>query len=332
MAGARLIPVPDRINALPDPISPLETKAARCDLAAMQELLERMAARVRRHTDGLRLETPVPRLGLGVSSQSSTPVSTVYEPMICLVLQGAKQVMIGDRVLRYDAASCFVTSLELPATGCVMEASDAQPYVVTSLALERTVLSDLLAQLPSAPPTPPAAGFGVAPVTSELLDAWDQLLALLDTPADIPILGPAREREVLYRLLQGNHGPMLRQVGREDSRLSRIRRAIECIRRQFDQPLPTGDLAGIAGMSIPSFHRHFKAVTGMSPLQYQKTLRLQAARRLLATSHDAARTAFAVGYESASQFSREYARQFGAPPSRDAARMNGIPDEVLGSI
>ncbi|WP_236711395.1 AraC family transcriptional regulator [Novosphingobium barchaimii] len=332
MAGARLIPVPDRINALPDPISPLETRAARCDLAAMQELLERMAARVRRHTDGLRLKTPVPRLGLGVSSQSSTPVSTVYEPMICLVLQGAKQVMIGNRVLRYDAASCFVTSLELPATGCVMEASEAQPYVVTSLALDRAVLSDLLAQLPSAPPTPPAAGFGVAPVTRELLDAWDQLLALLDTPADIPILGPAREREVLYRLLQGNHGPMLRQVGREDSRLSRIRRAIERIRRQFDQPLPIGDLAGIAGMSVPSFHRHFKAITGMSPLQYQKTLRLQAARRLLATSHDAARTAFAVGYESASQFSREYARQFGAPPSRDAARMSGVPDEALGSI
>ncbi|KMS51148.1 AraC family transcriptional regulator [Novosphingobium barchaimii LL02] len=298
----------------------------------MQELLERMAARVRRHTDGLRLKTPVPRLGLGVSSQSSTPVSTVYEPMICLVLQGAKQVMIGNRVLRYDAASCFVTSLELPATGCVMEASEAQPYVVTSLALDRAVLSDLLAQLPSAPPTPPAAGFGVAPVTRELLDAWDQLLALLDTPADIPILGPAREREVLYRLLQGNHGPMLRQVGREDSRLSRIRRAIERIRRQFDQPLPIGDLAGIAGMSVPSFHRHFKAITGMSPLQYQKTLRLQAARRLLATSHDAARTAFAVGYESASQFSREYARQFGAPPSRDAARMSGVPDEALGSI
>lgn len=167
----------------------------------------------------------------------------------------------------------------------------------------------------------------MAPVTVELLEAWDHLLALLDNPADIPFLAAAREREVLYRLLQGAHGPILRQVGREDSQLSRVRRAIAWIRRNFDQPLRTEALAGVAGMSVSSFHRHFKAATAMSPLQYQKTLRLQAARRLLTTNTDAARAAYAVGYESASQFSREYARLFGAPPGRDAERLRSAAYE-----
>ncbi|WP_442679215.1 AraC family transcriptional regulator N-terminal domain-containing protein [Sphingomonas sp. ASY06-1R] len=296
----------------------------------MQDLLDRMCRRVRHHTDGMQLETAIPRVAIGVSDVSHVPVASVYEPMICMVLQGAKQVMIGDQLLRYDAASCFVASLELPATGCVIEASRDAPYVVTALALDRNALSDLLADLPAASSAAaPSTGFGVAPVTPLLLEAWDQLLALLDTPADIPFLAPAREREILYRLLQSGHGPMLRQIARDDSRLSRIRRVIDWIRRHFDQALPVGMLADIAGMSIPSFHRHFKAATAMSPLQYQKTLRLQAARRMLATSTDAAKAAYAVGYESASQFSREYARLFGAPPSRDSvARQAGSPEPV----
>jgi AraC-like DNA-binding protein len=298
----------------------------------MQETLDRMSRRVQRHTDGIEFQTPIPHVGFGVSMVDSVPVATVYEPMVCMVLQGAKQVMIGDQLLRYDAASCFIASIELPATGCVMEASRERPYVVASLALDRDTLSALLADLPAAPAEPPSAGFGVAPVTLPLIEAWDQLLALLDTPADIPFLAPAREREILYRLLQSGHGAMLRQIARADSRLSQIRRAIDWIRRNFDQALPVPALAEIAGMSVPSFHRHFKAVTAMSPLQYQKTLRLQAARRLLITSTDAAKAAYAVGYESASQFSREYARFFGAPPSRDGARLHMASADALGSI
>jgi len=298
----------------------------------MQETLDRMSRRVQRHTDGIEFQTPIPHVGFGVSMVDSVPVATVYEPMVCMVLQGAKQVMIGDQLLRYDAASCFIASIELPATGCVMEASRERPYVVASLALDRDTLSALLADLPAAPAEPPSAGFGVAPVTLPLIEAWDQLLALLDTPADIPFLAPAREREILYRLLQSGHGAMLRQIARADSRLSQIRRSIDWIRRNFDQALPVPALAQIAGMSVPSFHRHFKAVTAMSPLQYQKTLRLQAARRLLITSTDAAKAAYAVGYESASQFSREYARFFGAPPSRDGARLHMASADALGSI
>ena len=298
----------------------------------MQDLLDRMARRLTLHSDGIHLETLLPRVGFAISRANSTPASSIYEPMLCLVLQGAKQVLIGDRVLRYDAASCFVASLELPAIGCVIEASADAPYVVASLKLDRQALAGLLADLPPAPATELVAGFGVAPVTRPLLEAWDNLLALLETPEDIPFLAPAREREVLYRLLQGAHGPMLRQVAREDSRLSQVRSAIGWIRDHFDRALRVEALAEIAGMSVPSFHRHFKAATAMSPLQYQKTLRLQAARRLLTTNADAGRAAYAVGYESASQFSREYARAFGAPPSRDAERLRGAPVEIAGAI
>ena len=298
----------------------------------MQDLLDRMCRRVLRHTDGMRLRTPLPRVGLGVAREHSAPTTVLYEPMICVVLRGAKRVLIGDRVLHYGPANCFVASLDLPATGCVIEATGHDPYVVASLALDRDTLMALLADLPHAPPAEPATGFGVAPVTVELLEAWDHLLALLDAPDDIPFLAPAREREVLYRLLQGAHGPMLRQIGREDSRLSQVRRALEWIRRNFDQTLRTETLAEIAGMSVPSFHRHFRAATAMSPLQYQKALRLQAARRLLTANAEAARAAYAVGYESASQFSRDYARFFGAPPSHDARRLRTPTHDGTGAI
>jgi transcriptional regulator GlxA family with amidase domain len=210
-----------------------------------------------------------------------------------------------------------------------VEASRSRPYVVTSLALDRNTLASLLVDLPPDPIGPPSAGFGVGRVTPELLEAWNRLLALLETPGDVPFLAAAREREVLYRLLQGEHGPMLRQVAREDSRLSQVRRAMELIRRNYDRKLPTEELAAVAGMSIPSFHRHFRAATAMSPLQYQKTLRLQAARRMLATSTEAARAGYAVGYESASQFSREYTRAFGTPPMRDSARLGAAQENAL---
>lgn len=294
----------------------------------MQDLLDAMCARVLRHTDGMRLETTVPRVGIGVSARAGAPVQTVYEPMACLVLQGAKQVLIGDRVLRYDASNCFVASLELPSTGCVIEAAGDAPYVVTSLLLDRALLAELLADLPATAPAPPMPAFGVAPVTPALLEAWGRLLELLDAPGEVPVLAALREREVLYRLLQGAHGPMLRQVAREDSRMSQVRRAIEWIRRHFDRPIRTETLAGIAAMSVPTFHRHFRAATAMSPLQYQKALRLQAARRLLATSGEAGRAAYAVGYESASQFSRDYARAFGTPPARDAERLRGVEGSI----
>ena len=280
-----------------------------------------MCGRVLRHSgDEAIAGTPLPGVQFGIARQSHQTAMTLDQPMACLVLRGAKEVTIGDRVLRYDPASCFVASLDLPAAGCVIEACADEPYVVASLALNSDLLSELLADLPPAPEAMPSAGFGVAPVTEALLEAWDHLLALLDRPADIAYLARSREREVLYQFLQGAHGPMLRQVAREDSRLAQVRRALLWIRDHYDETIRTETLADRAGMSVPTFPRHFKAVTAMSPLQYQKALRLPAARRMLASSGDATRVAYAVGYESPSQFSREYARLFGAPPLRDAAR------------
>jgi AraC-like DNA-binding protein len=230
--------------------------------------------------------------------------------------------MIGDRMLRYDPASYFVASLELPVSSQIIEASEQRPYVCVSMALDRDVIATLLPDVP-ARPEGRTAGFAVSPVTPQLLDPWCRLLALLDNPGDAQVLAPMLEREILFRLLQGPQGGVLRQIARADSRVSQVRAAIGWIRAHFSETLRIEALAAFAGMSPASFHRHFKAATEMSPLQYQKMLRLQEARRLLVTSADAARTAYSVGYESASQFSREYARMFGASPSRDAERLRG---------
>lgn len=293
----------------------------------MEEQLAILRAQVAAHLDGHQSDTIVPGVALGFATEPSMAVATVYEPMVCLVLQGAKQVMIGDQVLRYDPACCFVASLEIPATGRIIEATPEKPFVAASLVLERDMLAELIADMPPAEDGH-TAGFAVSAVTRELLMAWTQLFALLEAPGDVAVLAPLRKREIYYRLLQGAQGGVLRQLVRSDSRLSQVRRAVDWIRTHYDEALRVEALAGLAGMSVPSFHRHFKAATAMSPLQYQKTLRLQTARRLMIIEADAGRAAHAVGYESASQFSREYARMFGAPPARDAERLRGAGREV----
>jgi len=258
---------------------------------------------------------------------TSSPTPGLFTPMLVVVLQGAKQLMIGDRVLRYDTASYFVASLDLPVSGCVIEATPAEPYVAVSLSLDCDALAGLLAELPERPAADPS-GFAVSAVTPELLDAWSRLLRLLDTPEDIAVLAPMLEREIHYRLLQGPQGSLLRQAARADSRLSQVRHAIGWLKSHYDRPMRIEALADLAGMSPASFHRHFRAATAMSPLQYQKSLRLQEARRLLIANTDASRAGYAVGYESASQFSREYARMFGAPPARDAVRLRTTEELV----
>jgi AraC-like DNA-binding protein len=286
----------------------------------MHEQLTAMCALVERHADANRRETIVPRMSIHLGRAPTRPAPTLYQPMLCLVLQGAKQVMIGDRLLRYDPAGYFIASVELPVTGCVLEASPEQPYLAVTLALDRHVLAEFMSDVPVMPEGQ-TTGFAVSAVTPQLLGSFQRLLELLDAPDDVPVLAPLIEREILYRLLKGEQGGVLRQIARADSRLSQVRQAIGWIRTHYDAPLRIDALAELAGMSTASFHRHFKAATAMSPLQYQKMLRLQQARRLLVVNADAQRTAFIVGYESASQFSREYARMFGNPPGRDALRL-----------
>jgi AraC-like DNA-binding protein len=286
----------------------------------MQDQLKHLQSIAGRHAKPGRIPTAIPRVLLGLVSEPTQPAPIMFQPMMCLVLRGAKEVTIGNRRLRYDPASYFIATLDLPASGCILRASHDEPYLSATLNLDRRTLAELIADVP-VPDAENASSFGVSPVTPALLDAWLRFLQLLDAPDDIAVLAPLIEREILYRLLAGPQGHVLRQVVSSDARLARVHQAVNWIRTHFDEPMRIDRLAKIAGMSAASFHRHFKAVTAMSPLQYQKLLRLQQARRLLVANEDAARAGYAVGYESASQFSREYARLFGAPPARDALRL-----------
>jgi AraC-like DNA-binding protein len=293
----------------------------------MNDLLEQMSRRVLRHARENHTVTPIPRLAIGYT-RDTRPMFAPVGPGVCLVLQGGKQMLVGSKRLHYSAGACFASVIELPTTLSVWEMKGEQPYIGTGLALDHTLAAALIAELPEEAPRSGAMAFNVGPVSRDVLEAWDHLLALLDQPADIAILAAARERELLYRLLQSPHGPLLRQIARDEGKLAQVRRAIAWMRAHFDESFLIEKVAGIAGMSVPSFNRHFRAATSTSPLQYQKTLRLQAARRLLASDVDATRTAYAVGYESPSQFSREYARLFGRAPKQDAAQLR----EHIGSV
>ncbi|AZO32716.1 MULTISPECIES: AraC family transcriptional regulator [unclassified Mesorhizobium] len=285
----------------------------------MNQALQELIAIASRHAHGRRTRTAVPHVTIGRSELPTPPLPELCQPTALFVLQGAKSVLIGDRTLRYGAGSCFVYAVETPATSQLIEASAARPYLAIAFALDIEVIATLLID------HRPAAGgdsFATYPADDELLDAWRRMLRLLDRPDEIPVLAPMLEREIAFRLLQGPQGAKLRQLARADGRLSQIRRATQWIRAHYNEPIDVTELAALAHMSSAAFHRHFKAATAMSPIQYQKQVRLLEARHLLiAQPGNAARVAFTVGYESASQFSREYARQFGLPPARDAARL-----------
>ncbi len=285
--------------------------------------LRRLAASARNQPT----DTGIPRVAMVQGKIPEHALSAVYEPMINLILRGGKTMTVGGRTLHYDPATYFVMTVELPAVGAVHPDAAGAPYLAVALSLDADVLGRLLEDVPDAGPARGDAlssgtSFSVAQVTPALMDAWVRMLGLMARPQDIPALAPAYEREILYRVLQGPHGPMLRAIATPGSTLGRVRGAIQWIRAHYAEPLRIADLAERAAMSESAFHRHFKAATALSPLQYQKQVRLLRARQLL-TAHAASVTAAAgdVGYESATQFSREYARAFGLPPSRDAARI-----------
>ena len=280
-----------------------------------------MRDRVLHHAVGITTVTAITDLSLGVLHEPLIPETAFSEPMLCIVLQGVKQVMVGNKLLQYDQTKCFASAIELPATGCVLEADAKRPYVAAGLTLDPITLSSLVIDLPHAEEPTSANGFGVAKVSRELLEAFDSLLALLDRPNDIAALSGGRKREVLYELLRGEHGSMLRQSIRAETQASAIRRVIRMMRVQLDEVLSNDRLAAYANMSLPTFYRQFKALTGSSPLQYLKLIRLHEARKKLAADASATRAAYSVGYESPSQFSREYHRMFGISPALDAARM-----------
>jgi AraC-like DNA-binding protein len=287
------------------------------------ESLNSLRALIARHCPDGRRDTALPRVALMSTTRISTPVPMVYEPRLSLVVQGAKRVELGELSLEYDAGRFLLVSIDVPVCSAVSEASEEKPFQAFSLKLDPAALAGMLLEFPpSAKPQPPVAGIATHPLTADLIAPIVRLLSLLDTPTDIAALAPLIEREILYRLIRGGQGEMLRQIAQANSRLNQIGRAIAWIRGNYAQPLRIDALAGLAAMSPSSLHRHFKAVTALSPLQYQKRIRLLEARRLLlASQRDAASISFAVGYESPSQFSREYHRLFGAPPIQDQNRM-----------
>jgi AraC-like DNA-binding protein len=245
----------------------------------------------------------------------------VYEPMLHLVLQGSKSLSIGDQILRFEPATYFLVPVDVPALGQIASEKPGAPYLALSLNLDPDVIGAMLAEIGTAILAQPDAGFSVSAATPELIDACLRLMRLIDRPGEAAVLAPMIEREILFRLLQGPQGGVLRQIARPDSRLSQVRRAIKWIGEHYAEPMRIEALAAMSGMSVAAFYRHFRAMTAMTPIQYQKRLRLLKARRLLLFEpRDAAAIAFTVGYESPSQFSREYARMFGLPPVRDMAR------------
>lgn len=253
---------------------------------------------------------------------------TLYAPSVCFVASGRKRVELGHVSYVYDAATFLAASVDLPVTGSVIEATTAKPFLCVRLDIDTPMLRDLMFDGVAGPPPTTAAPVGLmlGRATAELIDAVVRLLRLLDTPADIPALAPLAEREILYRLLAGPGSGMMRHIASADSRLSQIGKAIARLRTSYREMFTVEGLAREIGMSASAFHRHFKAVTTMSPLQFRNALRLQEARRMMvAEGVDAATAGFAVGFESPSQFSRDYARFFGASPRRDVRTLREDP-------
>jgi AraC-like DNA-binding protein len=277
------------------------------------------------------LMTAIPGFLLSRRSAPTQPKSTMYEPSICLVAQGAKRVLLGDDTYVYDVHHSLITSLDLPTVVQVIQASREKPCLSLVLKLDLREIAQLMVDSNLPPPRAQESsrGMATAEVTLPLLTAFQRLIDLLDEPKDIPILAPIIQREIFYRLLVGGQGARLRQMASARSHSHQIAQAIEWLKSHYTLPLRIDDLAARVHMSTSAFHHHFRRLTAMSPLQFQKWLRLNEARRLMLTEHfNAATAAFRVGYESPSQFSREYRRFFEEPPMRDIATLRQVADSA----
>ncbi len=270
--------------------------------------------------------TSIPALSILRADAVQPHVYSLHRPSCCFLLQGKKEVCVGSTLFQYRAGEFLFSSVDLPLTGAILEASSKRPYLCLVLAIDASSVFELSALVAPSAPTPSgsARAIFVGQRDAQMTDAFVRLARCLAAPTDAEVLAPGIIREITYRLLSGPYRDAVRDVGIAGSQTQRIARVIERLKRDYDKELTTAELAALAGMSVSSFHQHFKQVTTLSPLQYQKQLRLQEARRLLlAQDANAAEVGFRVGYESPSQFSREYARLFGAPPISDVKRVRG---------
>ncbi|MGB8648661.1 MAG: AraC family transcriptional regulator [Anaerolineae bacterium] len=284
------------------------------------ELAERIARAIPQ--DG-KVE-PLKGLHLHRASSPTELVHGVTNPAFCVVAQGRKEILLGNKRYQYDPAHYLLTTVELPVVSQVIEASQKRPYLSIRLDLDPSLVGSVMVEAGHSSPKNPtdAMAIDVSPLEASLLDAVVRLGRLLDSPAEARFLAPLITREIVYRLLMGEQGDRLRHIAVMGGYTPSITQAIERLRKNFDQPLKIESIAQEIGMSVSGFHHHFKAVTAMSPLQFQKQLRLQEARRLLlGEGLDAASAAYRVGYDDASHFNREYKRLFGLPPRRDVERL-----------
>ena len=298
---------------------PAALTAARLD-AGQQEL----AARIQHALRGDGSVEALPGLLLHRSSAPGEPLHSVYDPRFCVIAQGSKEVFLGSEHYLYDAARYLIVTADLPIVSHVLEASPACPYLSLSLKLDPALVSSVMMEAGNAALQQRASvrAVNVSALDADLLDAVVRLVRLVDAPAEARFMAPLITRELVYRLLHGEQRDRLRYIAVQNGHVHHIARAIEWFRREFDQPLPIERVAQELGMSVSSFHHHFKAATAMSPLQFQKRLRLQEARRLMVgEALDATSAAYRVGYSDASHFSREYKSLFGAPPMRDVQRL-----------
>ncbi len=295
-----------------------------------EELVERMSRAIT--ADG---ETqPIHGVRLARSSKIREPVYGVSEPTFCVIAQGSKEVYLGEKRHQYDPYSYLLATAELPIVSRLLEASPAQPYLGLRLHLDAALVGAVMVEIGQLPPrsSGDVKAIEVSPLDSSLLDATLRLVRLLDSPTEARLLLPLITREIIYRLLMGEQGHRLRRMTVLGGHTHRIAQAVEKICREYSQPLHIEEMARQVGMSVSAFHHHFKAVTALTPLQFQKQLRLQEARRLMiGEALDAATAGYRVGYDDASHFTREYKRLFGVPPMRDVERLREAA-EISASV
>lgn len=270
--------------------------------------------------DQIKFDTPIKGLSFHRSETPTEPVSYMFSPHFCLIAQGAKHIILDTENYIYDAQSYVVSSVDLPLVSKIIKASKEEPYLGLTLELDLSEIAKIISEinLPNPSSKTGYRGIGVCKLSDQLLDAIERLVVLLENPSDIAVLAPVIKKEIYYRLLLEGQGYRLQQILSRGTQTNKISNAIDWLKNNFDKPFYTMDLANNVGMSESSFHHHFKALTALSPLQYQKRLRLNEAKRLMLVEKLAAADAsFRVGYESPTQFTREYKRFFGNSPSKD---------------
>jgi AraC-like DNA-binding protein len=293
-------------------------------LAVGMDLLAELRLLIVRHAGGASRHRATILEGVSISSvtEPTPPAAAMSEPSLAVVAQGVKRTVLNGVPYDYRTGQYLVVSLDLPVIGQALRASADEPFAVFSMKLRPAAIAPLLLETGTTGKPPAFSGLAISDATPELLDPIVRLLRLLDRPDDLRVLAPGLEREILWRLITGEQGALVRQIGLANSSLTHIARAIRWIREHYNEPLLVADLAALSGMSASSFHRHFRAATSMTPIQFAKQIRLQEARALLMTqSANVGEIGYLVGYESPSQFSREYRRTFGVPPGRDAVRL-----------